>query len=51
MSEGLHQLIQLRYGHELSRLNLASELVKKAIDFTHRNRVLEAVRHDLKVGY
>ncbi|TIA93959.1 hypothetical protein E3P81_00544 [Wallemia ichthyophaga] len=44
----LDDLSASRYGHELSRLNLASELVKKAIDFTHRNRVLEAVRHDLK---
>lgn len=38
-----------RYGEELSRLNLAAELVKKAMEFSKRNKVFDAVRDDLKV--
>lgn len=49
--KSLDDLSSCRYGEELSRLNLASELVKKALEFSKRNKVFDAVRHDLKVCF
>ncbi|TIA86897.1 hypothetical protein E3P99_03538 [Wallemia hederae] len=46
--KSLDDLSAGRYGEELSRLNLAAELVKKAVDFSKRNKVFDTVRHDLK---
>ncbi|TIB74657.1 BRO1-domain-containing protein [Wallemia mellicola] len=46
--KSLDDLSSSRYGEELSRLNLAAELVKKAMEFSKRNKVFDAVRDDLK---